>query len=59
MNHELIDLHDIAAMMGITHDYLRDRIIKRKDFPKPTIRLSQKVKRWNRQDIILWLEQQA
>lgn len=52
---DLIDTADIAAMLKCSREHVTDRITKRADFPKPRVNLSQKLKRWARDDIEAWL----
>lgn len=54
----LLTLDDITAMVKLSRDYVRDRLVKRPDFPRPTFALSQKSKRWKREDVVGWIEQQ-
>lgn len=58
MTPDLIDLDAIATMTGAKRSYTRDSIVKRPDFPRPSLALSQKMRRWNRQDVERWLERQ-
>lgn len=55
---ELIDLDTIAALTGSRREYARDTIVKRADFPRPSLALSQKMRRWNRADVEKWLQKQ-
>lgn len=55
---DLIDLDAIAALTGSRREYARDSIVKRPDFPRPSLSLSQKMRRWNRQDVEQWLAKQ-
>lgn len=32
----------------MSHEYVRDRLVKRSDFPRPALALLQKMKRWDR-----------
>ena len=54
----LITLDDIAAMLSATRPLVRDRIVKRPDFPRPAVALSQKMRRWNRDEVENWLAKQ-
>lgn len=55
----MYDLNQIAALTGLSKNYVRDKLTKRHDFPKPDLRLSQKVKRWKPQTIKNWMDKQA
>lgn len=55
---DLIDLDDIAALIGLPRAYVRDTLIKRPEFPPPAIRLSQRIKKWNRATVREWMQRQ-
>ena len=55
---ELVDLDHIAQMTGTRREYVRDHMVKRPDFPRPALVLSQKTRRWGRPDVERWLEKQ-
>lgn len=57
--YDLIDTGEIANITGSKREYVRDVIVKRPDFPKPCLALSQKMKRWKRGDVQQWIETQA
>lgn len=59
MSDDLIGLADISKHLQLTHDYVRDRLVKRPDFPRPTLFLSQKCRRWKREDFEGWLAKHA
>lgn len=52
---ELLSTADIARMLGLTRDYTTDRLTKKPGFPKPRVAISQKTKRWAREDIEKWM----
>ena len=56
---DLIGLPEISMALNVTHDYARDRVVKRSDFPKPTLSLSQKCRRWSRDSFEAWLRKQT
>lgn len=51
---DLIDTAGIAALLGVTRAYATDRITKRADFPAPVIDVSERTRRWNRDDVLRW-----
>ena len=51
-NLDLIGTQDIARMLGVTQSHCVGRIIKRPDFPKPAINLSQRIRKWKREDVL-------
>lgn len=52
---DLIGTKEIARMLGVTQAHCTGRIIKRPDFPKPTVDLSQKLRKWQKQDVTDWI----
>lgn len=56
---ELLTIDDMGAQLGMTRDYVRDKIVKRPDFPRPALALSQKHRRWSRADFDRWVKRQA
>lgn len=58
MNDEILTLEDIAAMYKVSRTYARDKVVKRADFPRPSLALSQKMTRWSRGDVERWLLEQ-
>ncbi len=50
----LIDTADIAAALSVDRKYATDKIVKRADFPRPVLRLSQKVVKWRLEDFERW-----
>jgi predicted DNA-binding transcriptional regulator AlpA len=55
---DLITVDDIAGRIGESRDYVRDKVVKRADFPRPALVLSQKVRKWAAADFEKWLEKQ-
>ena len=54
----LLTLDDIAAMLSATRPLVRDKIVKRPDFPRPAVALSQKTRRWSKADVENWVKAQ-
>jgi predicted DNA-binding transcriptional regulator AlpA len=52
---DLIDTKDIAQMLGVTRAHCVGRIVKRPDFPKPAVALSQRLKRWRKAEVMKWM----
>lgn len=52
---ELIDTAWIAQRMACRRDYVTDRLTKRPDFPRPVINITQKMRRWSREDVEAWI----
>ena len=51
----LLTLDDISAMVKLSRAYTRDNLVKRGDFPRPSLSFSQKTRRWNQQEVLTWL----
>ena len=56
---ELLTLEDISESLNVSHSYVRDRVVKRPDFPRPALSLSQKCRRWSRAAFEEWLRKQT
>ena len=54
----MLDRKQIAEMIGIRADTFRKRVESRPDFPKPALKLSQKMVLWNEADVIRWKRRQ-
>lgn len=51
---DLISTADIADDLGLSREYVTDKLTKRPEFPAPTLRLSQKTVRWLKDDYEAW-----
>lgn len=52
---ELIDTKDISRLLGVTRAHCVGRIIKRPDFPKPAMDLSQRMRRWRKDEVLRFM----
>lgn len=48
---DLITTAEIAKMFGLNRAYVTDKLVKRHDFPAPVIEISQKTRKWLREDV--------
>lgn len=55
---DLMTTADIAAALGVDPKHACQRVVTREDFPAPVIRLSQKTRRWLRDDFADWFRAQ-
>lgn len=55
----LIDLDEMATQIGMSRKFVRDRVVKRPDFPPPAMALSQKTRRWDSYAFEAWVAKQA
>jgi predicted DNA-binding transcriptional regulator AlpA len=53
----LLTLDEICEIVKLSRTYVRDKLVKRADFPRPCVALSQKTRLWSRQDVDLWISQ--
>jgi len=51
---QLIGTEEIAALLGCTRKNVTQRVIKAPDFPAPKINRSQKMRRWERAEVMAW-----
>jgi predicted DNA-binding transcriptional regulator AlpA len=57
---EFLSLDDITDLVHLKRETVRDKLVKRSDFPRPAFSLSQKTRRWKLEDVRAWLlKQQA
>ena len=52
----VIDTAEIARMVGLSREHVTDRLIKRPDFPKPAINISQRTRFWRRSDVLAYIQ---
>ena len=48
----LLDTEGIASLLGCTREHVTDRLSKKPGFPKPKINLSQKLRRWDKDEVM-------
>lgn len=58
MTDKLIDTSKIAEMLGLSTRHAREFLVHRADFPRPTLQLSIKTRRWSLSDVEQWIEKQ-
>jgi predicted DNA-binding transcriptional regulator AlpA len=56
---DLMTLDDIAELVGLPRPYVRDTLVKQPEFPPPAIRLSQRIRKWQRAAVCSWLDRHA
>lgn len=56
---EYIDAMEIANTLGLSRTYVVNVLVKKLDFPRPALNLSQKTRRWLRDDFEGWVEKQT
>ena len=54
---ETLDTAEIAALLRLKRDTVTERIVRRPDFPKPWVHLSQKHRLWRLSDVMAWVDQ--
>jgi len=54
----LIDITEIAQRLKLRREYVRDKLVKTGDFPRPAINISQRIRKWEEDAIQAWLDQQ-
>jgi predicted DNA-binding transcriptional regulator AlpA len=55
----LLTTTDIAELLKVGHRHVRETLVKRPDFPRPSINLSQKMRRWDQAKVQAWVDAQA
>ena len=54
---KLLTIDEISEMLQLSRVYVRDRLVKKADFPRPFLSLSQKNRRWDKVEVDSWLTQ--
>ena len=54
-NDPLIDTGGIAKLLGVSRAHVTDRLTKAPTFPAPVIDLSQRMRRWDREQVLAWM----
>ncbi len=54
----LLDTASIAEMLGLSVRHVRERLVNEPHFPRPTVQLSVKTRRWDAKDVAAWIEKQ-
>jgi predicted DNA-binding transcriptional regulator AlpA len=52
----LIDTAQIAQMLGVTREYVTDKLTKRRDFPRPRVNVSSRLRRWSEAEVMAWMQ---
>ncbi len=50
---------EIASLLGCSRQHVTDRLTKEPDFPVPVIDLSNKLRRWDERDVLLWIKKRS
>ena len=58
-NDALMDTGAIAKMLGVSRAHVTDRLTKQPTFPAPVIAISQRLRRWDRGQVLDWLKRQS
>ena len=54
----LIDTTAISEMLGLSVRHVREKLVNAPHFPRPTIQISIKTRRWDVKDVQRWIEAQ-
>lgn len=49
-----LNTQEIAQLLGVTREHVTNKIVKRPDFPKPTINASQKMRKWAQHEVLAY-----
>ena len=55
MSITLVGTAEIATMLGLSREHVTDYLIKQPGFPKPAVNMSQKLRRWDRDDVMSYV----
>ena len=53
----LIDTGTIAQILGVSREYVTDKLTKRPDFPRPRVNVSRRLRRWSEAEVRAWASQ--
>lgn len=53
----LIDTAQIAEILGLTREYVTDKLTKRPDFPRPRVNVTRRLRRWSEAEVRAWAQQ--
>jgi predicted DNA-binding transcriptional regulator AlpA len=49
-----LDTEQIAKLLGLSREYVTDKLTKRSDFPPPAINRNRRLRRWAEADVMDW-----
>ena len=52
----LIDTGEIARILGVTREYVTDKLSKQPGFPKPRVNVNRRLRRWAEADVRAWAQ---
>lgn len=55
MNINYVDTKRIAEVLGLSRTYVTDTLTKQPGFPRPVVDMSQKLRRWDWDDVARYL----
>jgi len=55
----LVNISELAALFGVSRKHAANRIVTRPDFPAPVVRLSQRTRKWSREDVTSYLKKRS
>jgi predicted DNA-binding transcriptional regulator AlpA len=50
---------EMALVWNLNREYVTDHIVKKPDFPQPALNLSNKTRRWRRDEVEAWRRKHA
>ncbi len=53
---QTLNTQEIAQLLGVKQKTVTDKIVKHPDFPTPTVDLSQKVRRWAKDEVLAYVK---
>jgi predicted DNA-binding transcriptional regulator AlpA len=56
---DAVDTAGVAALLGISREYATDHIVKMPGFPAPVVNLSQKLRAWDRDEVLAFIKKRT
>ena len=56
---QIVNTAQIAALLGLSREYVTDNVTKRPDFPRPVLNLSRRVRGWSKQAVVDWAKKRT
>jgi predicted DNA-binding transcriptional regulator AlpA len=53
---QTLNTQDIATLLGVSRQHVTNRIVKRPDFPKPVINLTQRLRAWRTDEVLAYFK---
>lgn len=56
---DMVDIPGISDITSLPRTYVRDTLVRKPEFPRPVLNLSQKTRRWDKGEVVEWLAREV